>query len=104
MLKEKPKHILSFFNYSKQLTDIEYKQKELTELKRQIIDWKKKASIIQSNFDFILPNYIIDEIIENEGNKNYLNLYYLINCAIINGRLSEENGKELRKEYLLKNQ
>ena len=101
MSKEKPKHILSFFNYSKQITEIEYKQKELTELKRKIIDWKKKASIIQSNFDFILPNYIIDEIIENERNKDYLNLYYLINCAIINGRLSEENGKVLKQAYIL---
>lgn len=101
MSKENPKHILSFFNYSNQITEIEYKQKELTKLKSRIIDWKKKASIIQSNFDFILPNYIIDEIIENERNKDYLNLYYLINCAIINGRLSEENGKVLKQEYLL---
>lgn len=103
MLKINLKEYLLSFDFSEKINEIEFKRTELNLLQDEISEWNKKSSKIQSDFDFTLPQYLINEIIENEKSKDYFNLYYLINCAIINGRLSEENGKELKQEYLLKN-
>lgn len=64
-----------------------------------IENWNKKACEIKSKFHFSIPNYIIDEIIENEKNKNYFNLHCLVNCAVLNGKLSEKNGKIIKEKY-----
>lgn len=76
-------------------------QKKFTQINfhGQNLEWNKKAKIIQSKFNFILPDYIIDEIIKNEEKKDYLNLNYLINLAVINGRISKDNGKLIKKTY-----
>ena len=78
------------------------KKEQLNLLKEKLEYWNQKSLEIQSKFDFIIPNYIIGEIIEKEKSKDYLNLYYLINCAIINGRISESNGKKLKQLYSIK--
>ena len=83
----------------KNILSNEIKDVELNKLQSKIIEWNKKAEVIQSKFNFILPNYIIDEIIENESSKNFLNLHYLINCAVLSGRITTNNGKILKKEY-----
>ncbi len=51
---------------------------------------------------FIIPNYIIDELVENKNNMSYSNLFCLINMAIINNRMSKYNAKKL-KAYVTKN-
>lgn len=84
---------------SDQIKEIEYKQAELKKLQNKISKWNQNFTKIQSKFDFILPNYIIDEIIENEEQKNYLNLHYLVNCAVVNGRISENNGRRIKEIY-----
>ena len=84
---------------SNQIEEIEYKQMELKELKNKVSEWNYMAMKIQSKFDFILPNYIIDEILKNEEKKDYINLHYLVNCAVINGRISENNGKIIKNIY-----
>lgn len=84
---------------SNQIKEIEYKQIELKELKNKVLEWNYMAIKIQSKFDFILPNYIIDEILKNEEKKDYINLHYLVNCAVINGRISENNGKIIKHIY-----
>lgn len=61
--------------------------------------WNKKASEIQSRFDFAIPNYILDEIIEQENSSYKENLYYLINCAVMNNRITIENAKKIREVY-----
>ena len=99
MLKKIFKYKSLSLNFSNQLKDIERKQFELNLLQNKISEWNDKSIKIQSNFDFVLPNYIIDEILENEDTKNYFNLHYLINCAVINGRITEDNGKLLKKIY-----
>ena len=81
------------------IKEFEHKQFELNILQDEISEWNDKSIKIQSNFDFVLPNYIIYEILENENTKNYFNLHYLINCAVINGRITEDNGKLLKKIY-----
>lgn len=99
MLKKILKEKLLFLSYSDQIKEIEYKQAEFKKLQDKISDWNQKATKIQSNFDFILPNYLIDEIVENEEKKDYLNLHYLINCAVVNGRISKNNGKIIKQIY-----
>ena len=78
---------------------MEYTQKNLKDLQNAINNWNTKFKNIQSNFSFKLPNYIVDEIIDNEDSKDFSNLHYLINCAVINGRISESHGKMLKNSY-----
>lgn len=85
--------------FSNSITEREQSRIELEILQKRISEWNRKASIIQSNFDFILPNYMIDEILNNEEKKNYVNLHCLINCAVVNGRITESNGKLLKQIY-----
>lgn len=61
--------------------------------------WNEKAAKIQTQFNFILPSYLIDEIIDQEHCKNYSNLYSLINLAVLTNKLSKENGKILKRAY-----
>lgn len=84
---------------STKLRDSDIKKSEFKRLQEDFLKWNQKANEIQSKFDFILPNYIIDEIIENEENKAYFNLYCLINCAVINGTISKDNEKILKQVY-----
>lgn len=69
------------------------------EMPEEVKIWKQKASKIQSRFDFAIPNYILDEIIEHEDSTCKDNLYYLINCAVMNNRISLENAKRIREIY-----
>ena len=71
----------------------------LEELQEIINNRKIKANEIQSNFSFVIPEYLIDEIIEKENAKNYGNLHALINLATLNGRITEENAISLKKYY-----
>ena len=84
---------------SNKTKEFEYKQNELRKLKDEILEWNKKARKIQSKFNFVLPDYIIDEIIESETKKDYSNLHSLINCAVLNGKLSENNGNIIKQIY-----
>lgn len=93
------KKILKENLLSNQIKEIEQKQAELKELQNEVSEWNHMAIKIQSKFDFVLPNYIIDEILKNTEKKNYINLHYLVNCAVINGRISESNGKIIKQIY-----
>lgn len=74
---------------------------EIIDLQNKITKWKEKAKKVQASFDFVIPNYIIDEIISNGIfiYKNHENLYSLINCAVVNGRLTKENANILKEKY-----
>lgn len=63
---------------------------------------KQLKEKIQKEMGFIIPNYIIDEFVENKNNMSYSNLFCLINMAIINNRMSKYNAKKL-KAYVTKN-
>ena len=52
---------------------------------------------IQIEYGFLIPDYIIDEIINN---KDYDNLVSLLNLAVINKRLSKQQAKIIKEnEY-----
>ena len=61
--------------------------------------WNQKANEVQAHFDFAIPNYILDEIIEQENSSCKNNLYCLINCAVMNNRITLENAKKIRELY-----
>ena len=71
----------------------------LKEIQEEINDWNKKSKIIQSQFNFNIPDYLIDEIICYENEKDILNLYSIINCAVISGKITSDNGKKLKEVY-----
>lgn len=71
-------------------------------LQQELSKWNKKANKIQSNFNFHIPDYIIDEIIESEDSNSFVNLHYLINCALVNERIAEDNAKILKQVYSFK--
>lgn len=75
-------------------------QIETKNLQNKLDKFDKEKEIIQNQFNFIIPDYLIDEIIESNTTKIYRNLNCLINCAIINGTLSKENGSILKQAYL----
>lgn len=90
------------FNTTNIQDELKTSQIKLHQLQQKLAIWEQKASEIQLKFDFYLPDYIIDEIIENEDSKNFLNLYYLINCAVANERISESNAELLKQTYSFK--
>lgn len=85
----------------KYLNLLKTKQIEIDALQKEINLFKEKKSILQKKFNFIIPDYIVDEIIESDKNNLYINLNLLINCAIMNGQISNENGDLLKKAYLI---
>lgn len=99
MLKWRFKNDNSFLDISSKEKNFEQQKNELKKFHNRISLIHEKSQDIQAQFDFILPNYIIDEIISEEYSKNYSNLYALINLAIVNNRLSIENGQLVKKTY-----
>lgn len=75
---------------------------ELIKLQQELYSWNEKKEKIQNNFNFLIPDYIIDEIIQNEISKSFVNLHYLVNCALVNERLSEKNANLLKQIYNFK--
>ncbi len=72
-------------------------KEEIQNIQKQLNLWNKKSKLIQSQFNFKLPKYIIDEIIRNEKTKLYYNLHSLINLAIISNKLSTKNREAITK-------
>lgn len=61
---------------------------------------KKK---IQEKFQFEIPIYILNEIIESRNKHREDNINALINLATINNRIDVENAKILKNEYVFHN-
>lgn len=89
------------FNFAKSQNSLETIV-ELSKLQETLAIKEEKTNKIKEKFNFSLPDYIIEEIIENEKTKNYINLHYLINCAVVNERISVSNAKLLKQIYSFK--
>lgn len=101
MLK-KIQNFLFCFKKSNSITNINHTSStKILELQTQIDTWKKNANEIQSSFDFDIPNYILDELIKKRNilNSNYDNIYYLLNCAVMNGKLTRANANKIKEVY-----
>lgn len=62
-------------------------------IKRHIEKIDKIKNDLQKHINFEIPEYIIHDIAENE---EFNHICLIINVAIVNNRLSSENGKYLK--------
>jgi len=67
--------------------------------KNKIIEKKIEYKKIQEKYDFIIPNYLLTELIKPNYDK--IELCYLVNMAVINERFTEEEGLILKQKYCL---
>ena len=69
------------------------------EILKQFYEMKAQGREIQKNFNFFIPDYVLDEIVLTQNKHQKLNLLVLINLATINKRLTEEQASELKNKY-----
>lgn len=93
ILKKKPSIFTSYSNQNN------YELENFANLQTTLETWMKKQKIIQSQFEFTIPNYIIDEIIDLEKTKNSSNLHSLLLLAVDNKRISMEEAKLIEHFY-----
>ena len=86
-------------NIEEDIKELETRKEEIKLLNDKIATWNAKADKIRKQFDFFIPNYLIDEIIEKEIEKNYSNLHCLCNMAFICGRITKEESQMIKKVY-----
>ena len=63
MIKRKSNYTL---NHEEEIKEKEKRKKEIDVLNEKVLIWNAKADKIREQFDFFIPNYLIDEIIEKE--------------------------------------
>ena len=86
---------------NEQSNDTLSNQTRLSNIQKNFSNYIDNFKKIESSFDFKIPSYLIDEIIECNEDDDFDNLNYMINCAVVNGSLSKENSKILKKTYCL---
>ncbi|HJJ18555.1 MAG TPA: hypothetical protein OIM61_04720 [Clostridiaceae bacterium] len=59
---------------------------------------EKRGKEIQKKYNFEIPDYVLHEIVEKEGENSSNNIIALINLAKVNNRLLPEDADILRKE------
>ncbi len=74
---------------------IKAKEVLINRTQNEIDNFNEDKKTIQSKFNFEIPDYLIDDIID----ENFDSLYALINCAVVNGHLSKENAENLKSVY-----
>lgn len=78
-----------------------YKEKN-EKLLKKIERQKEKEEIIQKEFDFLIPDYVLSEIAESDERIDKNNICALINLAILNNRINKENANILKQQFVLK--
>ena len=80
-------------NYAiKDIEELETKRIELERYNKEVQLLKSK---LEQHFEFEIPTYIILDIVEHE---DYEHFCLMINLAVVNNRLSEEQGQILANE------
>jgi hypothetical protein len=82
----------NFQNYA--VIDIEERKKSNLQLEKRIKEMKLLKEKLEKHFNFEIPDYIIDDILDYE---KYHHICLIINLAVVSNRLSEENGKILKE-------
>lgn len=77
-----------------------YATEDIEKRKLQIEIRLQKQKVMQETlenyFGFKIPNYVIDDIVDNE---TYYHICLMINLATLNERLSEENADRLKEGF-----
>lgn len=82
----------NFQNYA--VIDIKERKKSNLQLEKRIKEMKLLKEKLEKHFNFEIPDYIIDDILDYE---KYHHICLIINLAVVSNRLSEENGKILKE-------
>lgn len=69
-------------------------EKEIEGMEKRIELHEKIRNQLGSHFDFVIPDYVISDFIDNE---DYHHFCLMVNMAVINNRLSKENGNTLKE-------
>ena len=64
---------------------------------RKLKEQKNLKEKLEKYFNFNIENYIIDDIIEGE---NYLHLCLMVNLAVFNKLITDENAKILKEKII----
>ena len=76
-----------------------YSTEELQKLLTEFMFIKMKGNEIQKKFNFIIPDYVLEEIVLTRNKLDKLNLNLMINLAVINNRLTKRQAKMLKNEF-----
>ena len=69
-------------------------EKEIKAMEQKHELYEKIRIKLNSYFDFIIPDYVISDFIDNE---DYHHFCLMVNMAVLNNRLSKENGNTLKE-------
>ena len=83
----------------KYLENITDEQATCILLENEIYRFRRLKEKIEIEYGFCIPDYTIDEIINN---SDYPNLCALVNLAIVSKRLSQEQGNTIKQKEKLK--
>ena len=70
-------------------------EKEIKKMEQKLELYKKIREKLSSYFDFIIPDYVISDFIDNE---DYHHFCLMVNMAVLNNRLSKEDGNTLKEK------
>ena len=76
-----------------------YSTEELQKLLTEFMFVKMQGTEIQKKFNFIIPDYVLEEIVLTRNKLDKLNLNLMINLAVINNRLTKRQAKMLKNEF-----
>ena len=76
-----------------------YSTEELQKLLTKLMFVKMQGNEIQKKFNFIIPDYVLEEIVLSRNKLDRLNLNLMINLAVINNRLTKGQAKMLKNEF-----
>ncbi|MCR5146815.1 MAG: hypothetical protein K6B70_05680 [Clostridia bacterium] len=76
-----------------------YSTKELQGLLAELEFIKAQGREIQKNFDFTIPDYILEEIVLTRNKLEKLSLQIMINMAVLNKRITNRQANKLKNAY-----
>lgn len=76
-----------------------YSTKDLQGLLTELEFIKAQGREIQKNFEFTIPDYVLEEIVLTRNKLEKLSLQIMINMAVINNRITKANGNKLKEIY-----
>ena len=78
---------------NKAINTLTANEKRILKLKQQCKEIKTLKQKLEQHFEFEIIDYIVADIVEHEDYKHFC---LMINLAVVNDRLSEENATKLK--------
>lgn len=74
------------------------KKEEINRMLKMVSKIEKRGKEIQKKYNFEIPDYVLHEIVEKEGENSSNSIIALINLAKVNDRLLPGDADILRKD------